>query len=86
MSTLQSTHLWSIFVSALNACEDYERIFFLDQFDQFENVSATRSATQSARVIVLTVWKKRDLDADSEHVEPDMSDWVRYVRPMSEGF
>lgn len=85
MTALQSAHLWSIFVTALYVCKDDERIFFLDQFDRLENLSATRSSTQSARTIVQTVWKKRDLDADSEQVEPDISDWVRYVQPMSEG-
>ncbi|KUJ23642.1 uncharacterized protein LY89DRAFT_189135 [Mollisia scopiformis] len=83
---LRSAHLWSVFVTALYAFNDEERIFFLEQFDKLEEVSATRSSTQAARSIVQTVWKKRDLDVDGEQVtESGVSDWVRFVRPMSEG-
>jgi hypothetical protein len=86
MPRLQSAHLWSIFVTALYALEDDVRIFFLEQFDKLEAVSSTRSSTQAARTIVETVWKKRDLDAESgQFLEPTTSDWVKYVRPMSEG-
>jgi hypothetical protein len=60
--------------------------FFLEQFDRLEEVSATRSSTQAAQAIVQTVWKKRDLDVDGEQVmESGMSEWVRFVRPISEG-
>jgi hypothetical protein len=49
-------------------------------------LSATMSSAQAARSIVQTVWKKRDLGADSEQgLYPGMSDWVRFIRPMSEG-
>lgn len=86
MSCMQSAHLWSIFVTALYAHEDGERMFFLEQFDKLEIASATRSSMHNARAIVQTVWKKRDLDADSDQsLQPDTSDWVKYVRPMSEG-
>lgn len=86
MPAIQSAHLWSIFVTALYAIEDDQRIFFLEQFDRLEIASSTRSSTHAARAIVQTVWKKRDLDADSEQsLEAGMSDWVKYVRPMSEG-
>jgi Fungal specific transcription factor domain len=84
--TLQSAHLWSIFVTALYALDDEQRIFFLEHFDRLEVASATRSSMHAARTIVQTVWKKRDLGADSEQsVEVGKSDWVKYVRPMSEG-
>jgi len=73
-------------VTALYASGDDERVFFLEQFDKLEIVSSTRSSTQAARSILQTVWKRRDLDADSEQsVKPGVSDWVKYVRPMSEG-
>lgn len=82
---MRSAHLWSIFVTALYAFDDEQRIFFLEQFDKVKEVSATRSATQAAKSIVQTVWKNRDLEVDSEHiVKPGMSDWARFVRPMSE--
>ncbi|CZR51396.1 uncharacterized protein PAC_01271 [Phialocephala subalpina] len=82
---MRSAHLWSIFVTALYAFDDEQRIFFLEQFDKVKEVLATRSATQAAKSIVQTVWKNRDLEADSEHmVKPGMSDWARFVRPMSE--
>lgn len=85
--TMRSAHLWSVFVTALYAFDDEQRIFFLEQFDRLEMVSATRSSTQAAKSIVQTVWKSRDLNADSaEHVvAAGMSDWARFVRPMSEG-
>ncbi|KAE8448733.1 hypothetical protein EG329_008948 [Mollisiaceae sp. DMI_Dod_QoI] len=86
MPCMRSAHLWSVFVTSLYAFDDEQRIFFLEQFDRLELVSATRSSTQAARSIVQTVWKKRDLDADMEQVlERGTSDWVRFVRPMSEG-
>lgn len=86
MPCIQSAHLWSIFVTALYALEDDERIFFLEQFDKLETVSATRSSMHNARAIVQTTWKRRDLDVDSDQsLQPDVSDWVKYVRPMSEG-
>jgi hypothetical protein len=84
--SIQSAHLWSIFVTALYALEDHERIFFLREFDRLEIASATRSSMHAARAIVETVWKRRDLDADSDpSSQPEMSDWVKYVQPMSEG-
>jgi hypothetical protein len=83
---MRSAHLWSIFVTALYASEDDERIFFLEQFDKLEVVSSTMSSTQAARSIVQTVWKKRDLDAGSDQsLEAGKSDWVKFVKPMSEG-
>lgn len=86
MPAMRSAHLWSFFVTALYALEDNERIFFLEQFDNLEIVSSTRSSTQVAKSIVQTVWRKRDLDADSSQpLEPGQSDWVKFVRPMSEG-
>ena len=73
-------------MTALYASEDDERIFFLEQFDKLEVVSSTRSSTQAARSIVQTVWKKRDLHADSDQpLEAGKSDWVKFVKPMSEG-
>ena len=73
-------------MTALYASEDEERIFFLEQFDKLEVVSSTRSSTQAARSIVQTVWKKRDLDTDSnQSSEAGKSDWVKFVKPMSEG-
>lgn len=73
-------------MTALYASEDDERIFFLEQFDKLEVVSSTMSSTQAARSIVQTVWKKRDLDADSDQsLEAGKSDWVKFVKPMSEG-
>lgn len=86
MPVLRSAHLWSIFVTALYAFADEQRIFFLEQFDRLEVVSATRSSTQAARSIIETAWKKRDLDEDGKHVmRGGTSDWVKFVRPMSEG-
>lgn len=86
MPTLQSAHLWSVFVTSLYALEDDERVFFLEQFDRLEVASATRSSTHAALAIVQTVWKRRDLDTDSEQsLDSGMTDWVKYVRPMSEG-
>lgn len=83
---MRSAHLWGIFVTSLYAFGDEERIFFLEQLDKLEVVSATRGSTQAARAIVQTVWKKRDLDADSQNLlDPGVSDWVKYVQPMSEG-
>lgn len=83
---MRSAHLWSIFVTALYAYDDEERIFFLEQFDKLKVVSATRSSTQAARSIVKTVWKKRDLDEDGNSARVSrVSDWVRFVRPMSDG-
>ena len=86
MSTLRSAHLWSIFVTALYALDDQERIFFLEQFEKLELVSTAMGSAQAAKNIVQTVWKRRDLDTDSERGSGNrMSDWARLVRPMSEG-
>lgn len=86
LPAMRSAHLWSVFVTALYAFDDKQRIFFLEQFEKLEVVSATRSSSQAAKSIVQTVWKKRDLDVNSDRaLEPGMSDWVRFVRPMSEG-
>jgi len=83
---MRSAHLWSTFVTALYALEDDERIFFLDTFARLEVVSSTRSATQAAQSIVQTVWKRRDLDLILEPSSTNsVSDWVKYVRPLSEG-
>ncbi|RFU31210.1 hypothetical protein B7463_g5146, partial [Scytalidium lignicola] len=84
--SLKSAHLWSIFVTSLYACNDEQRVFFLEQFDKLELLSATRGSTQAAKSILQTVWKKRDLEADvNEVLDPCASDWLRFVRPMSEG-
>ncbi len=88
LPVMRSAHLWSMFVTALYAFDYEQRIFFLEQFEKLEMVSATRSSTQAAKAIVQTVWKKRDLDADSpdhDAMAAGMSDWMRFVRPMSEG-
>lgn len=86
MPAMRSAHLWSLFVTALYAFDDEQRIFFLKRFDKLEEESATRSSTQAAKSIVQTVWKKRDLSEDAEHASKSgISDWVRFVRPMSEG-
>ncbi|CZR55599.1 uncharacterized protein PAC_05487 [Phialocephala subalpina] len=82
---VRSAHIWSTFVTALYTFDDEQRIFFLEQFDKLEEITATRSSAQTGRSVVQTVWKKRDLNADLEQVlEPGMSDWARFVRPMSE--
>ncbi|RDW65609.1 hypothetical protein BP5796_10301 [Coleophoma crateriformis] len=86
MKTLESAHLWSIFVTALYASQDEDRIFFLEQFEILKSVSATRGSTQAAQSVVETVWKKRDLDLDGDRAhDSGMNDWIKYVRPMSEG-
>lgn len=85
---LRSMHLWSIFVTALYALDDEERIFLLERFDKLEELPVTRSSTRAARVIVQTVWKNSDLQADmdpDQRLEAIESAWVRFVRPMSEG-
>ncbi|KAL3421907.1 fructosyl amine:oxygen oxidoreductase [Phlyctema vagabunda] len=86
MTSLRSAHLWSIFVTALYASEDEERIFFLERFELLKAAPATRGSTQAAQAVVETVWKKRDLDMVSDHpLERELSDWVVYVRPISDG-
>ena len=86
VSVVQSAHLWSIFVTSLYAFDDNERIFFLGQFEKLEKLSAVRASTHAARTIVQTVWKRRDLDEDlKDGISDNMSDWVNFVRPMSEG-
>lgn len=73
-------------MTALYVHDDDERIFFLEQFDRLEVVSAAMGPTQAARAIVETVWKRRDLDDGTNYVAGSkMSDWSRIVRPMSEG-
>ena len=88
ISEFRSAHLWSIFVTALYAFDDEERIFFMEQFDKLVQVATAMASAQAARSIVQTVWKRRDLDADSDakkEASPALSDWARFVRPMSEG-
>lgn len=86
MSTLRSAHLWSVFVTALYAEDDTQRIFFLKQFGRLKSGSTSSGSAQAAKTIVETVWKRRDLEADlSQPVGSRMSDWDRIVRPMSEG-
>jgi len=86
ISTLRSAHLWSIFVTALYAMNDQERIFFLEQFEKLELVSTAMGPAHAAKNIVQTVWKRRDLDVDSERSYGNRtSDWAMFVRPMSEG-
>jgi len=83
---MRSAHLWSIFVTALYALGDDERMFFLDTFAKLEAVSSTRSATQAAQSIVQTVWKRRDFEVILEPSSNKVvSDWVKYIRPLSEG-
>lgn len=81
---LRSAHLWSIFVTALYAGRDEDRIFFLRQFGRLEAASAAVGQVLAARAVVETVWKRRDLEA-STSVSDGGSDWERLVRPMSEG-
>ena len=73
-------------MTALYALEDDERMFFLDTFTKLEAVCSIRSATQAAQSIVQTVWKRRDLDMISDQpLNNGMSDWAKYIRPLSEG-
>ncbi|CZT11954.1 uncharacterized protein RCO7_11456 [Rhynchosporium graminicola] len=85
MNLLRSAHLWSLFVTALYAANDEQRIFFLGQFDKLGSASASAASTDAARTIVETVWKRRDLEADVVGSQVVMNDWERIVRPMSEG-
>lgn len=86
---LRSAHLWPLFVAAVHATEDEDRVFFLDQFSvlgrhEFSIVAAGSIAR--VRDIVETVWKRRDLAEPSSHVDETRirSDWARYVQPMSD--
>ncbi|KAJ9213865.1 transcriptional regulator family: Fungal Specific TF [Paecilomyces variotii] len=86
---LRSAHLWPLFVAAVHATEDEDRVFFLDQFSvlgrhEFSIVAAGSIAR--VRDIVETVWKRRDLVEPSSHVSETRvrSDWARYVQPMSD--
>lgn len=85
MKFLRSAHLWSLFITALYAADDEQRIFFLGQFENLGSASASAASTDAARTIVETVWKRRDLEADVVGSQVVMSDWERIVRPMSEG-
>jgi hypothetical protein len=87
MTALRPAHLWGIFVTSLYAFTDEERIFFMEQFDRLGELCATRASAQAARVIVQTVWKRRDLDADVQlsTMSGRLSDWAKFVRPMSKG-
>ncbi|TVY58741.1 putative transcriptional regulatory protein [Lachnellula suecica] len=85
LQSLRSTHLWSIFVTSLYAHVDEDRLFFIDQFDRLENTRPAIGPAVTARAIVEIVWKRRDLDADSNDKNASLSDWERYVRPLSEG-
>ena len=73
-------------MTTLYAFDDDERIFFLEQLSKLEVLSATMGSTQATSAIVQTVWRRRDLDTDLEQASSaGMSDWARFVRPMSEG-
>jgi hypothetical protein len=85
LPSLYGTHLWSIFVTALYANGDEERLFFLNQFGRLESVRPAIGSAPTARVVMETVWKRRDLDADSDGKDIGLSDWERYVKPLSEG-
>ncbi|CZT53393.1 uncharacterized protein RSE6_14920 [Rhynchosporium secalis] len=85
MKLLRSAHLWSLFITALYAGDDQQRIFFLGQFVKLGSASASAASTNAARTIVETVWKRRDLEADLVGNQVVMNDWDRIVRPMSEG-
>ncbi|KAL1969319.1 hypothetical protein VTN77DRAFT_9511 [Rasamsonia byssochlamydoides] len=65
---LRSAHLWPLFVAAVYATEDEERVFFLDQFDVLEgqhSALVAAGAVGRVRGIVETVWKRRDLRSTS---------------------
>jgi hypothetical protein len=82
LSSFSPAHLWSIFVTAFYAPPDDElRIFFLDQFEKFEALPATRSSTENAKRILKMVWKKRDLESDLKLERLTIHDWARFVRP-----
>ncbi|GAD95054.1 conserved hypothetical protein [Paecilomyces variotii No. 5] len=86
---LRTAHLWPLFVAAVHATEDEDRLFFLDQFSvlgrhDFSIVAAGSIAR--VRDIVETVWKRRDLAEPNSHEDDSrmLSDWARYVQPMSD--
>ncbi|KFZ08864.1 hypothetical protein V502_09092 [Pseudogymnoascus sp. VKM F-4520 (FW-2644)] len=85
---LRSAHLWSIFVTALYVEYDEDRIFFLRQFKRLEAASAAVGQAATARAVVETVWKSRDLEVNtpmSDGGKGGGSDWERLVGPLSEG-
>ncbi|KAH8820718.1 fungal-specific transcription factor domain-containing protein [Xylogone sp. PMI_703] len=86
ITLLKSAYLWSIFVTALYAHGDEQRLFFLDQLDKLKLIPGIRGSTKAAKSIIQTVWRKRDLEVDDKPaLATSISDWVRFVRPMSEG-
>lgn len=90
ITNIGSTHLWSIFVTSLYANDDEQRQFVMKQFERLEAATPTIEPAPTARSIVETVWKRRDLDADVNRAAGTgsgdvQSDWERFVRPLTEG-
>lgn len=86
---LRSAHLWPLFVAAVYATHDEERVFFLDQFDLLLLAEGHQSGALVAagsvgrvREIVETVWKRRDLR--SNHSGGGSTN-IRYYIPPTMG-
>jgi hypothetical protein len=81
---LHPAHLWPLFVCAVYAVDDADRVFFLDQFDLLRGHSNIHFVTKSikkAREVVELVWKRRDI----HQVPSFQSEWVEEVQPMIRG-
>ncbi|KAJ6029951.1 fungal-specific transcription factor domain-containing protein [Penicillium canescens] len=81
---LHPAHLWPLFVCAVYAVVDANRVFFLDQFDLLRghsNIYFVTKSIKKAREVVELVWKRRDI-----HQVPSFRcEWVEEVQPMIRG-
>lgn len=85
--SLYSVHpmlVWPIFICAVYAIDDADRVFFLDKFDALQthcHIHLAARALKRCRNIVESVWKQRDI-----HRQLGCEDeWMKVVQPMIHG-
>ncbi|OJJ67795.1 hypothetical protein ASPBRDRAFT_47308 [Aspergillus brasiliensis CBS 101740] len=82
--SLYSVHpmlVWPIFICAIYAVDDADRVFFLDKFDALQthcHVHLAARALKRCRNIVESVWKQRDIRRQLGFED----EWMKVVQPM----